>query len=190
MKTKVHVWHLEMTEQLPVAELPNPERRHYELRKVDTALPEFNRFLYLAVGADWQWHMRLGWTYADWQKFLTEPNTETWVAYDQGTPLGYFELQEQGLGSAEICYFGLLPEFIGQGYGRCLLEDAISKAWAIGGKRVWLHTCTLDHPQALPNYLARGFSVFDEEDFDDDLPDEPIQPWLEANKPHATSQSS
>ena len=60
----------------------------------------------------------------------------------------------------EIAYFGLLPEFIGKGYGKALLQDAIGKAWQAGGNRVWLHTCTLDHLQALNNYLARGFKVF------------------------------
>ena len=63
-----------------------------------------------------------------------------------------------------------------------LLEDAIANAWRLGGRRVWLHTCSLDHPQALNNYLARGFKVFHEETVIDDLPDTPIQPWIGANK--------
>ena len=63
-----------------------------------------------------------------------------------------------------------------------LLEDAIARAWVGGGKRVWLHTCTLDHPKALSNYLARGFEVFKEEDLEDEVPDGPVQPWPGANK--------
>ncbi len=190
MKTQVHIWHVEITDPSLIPEIPDSENHRYELKKVDVVLPEFNRFLYVAVGAQWQWHSRLGWTYDDWQEFLNQPDTETWVAYREGTPIGYFEVQGQENQSAEICYFGLLPEFIGQGYGRYLLEDAIKKAWTIAGKRVWLHTCTLDHPQALPNYLARGFRVFLEEDFIDELPDEAIQPWPGANKPRSIPRDS
>ena len=93
-----------------------------------------------------------------------------------------FELKNQRDGNVEIAYFGLIGEFIGRGFGKNLLEDAIRTAWTQGGKRVWLHTCTLDHPQALTNYLARGFKVFKEEEFEDNIPDEKIQPWPQAQK--------
>jgi GNAT superfamily N-acetyltransferase len=73
------------------------------------------------------------------------------------TPAGYFELREHDDGSAEIAYFGLLPAFIGRGWGKYLLTRATQAAWELGPNRVWLHTCTLDHPSALPNYLKRGF---------------------------------
>ena len=127
--------------------------------------------------------MRLSWSYEKWQKFVQNESTQTWVAYQNGTPIGYFELEAQARQSTEICYFGLLPEFIGKGYGKNLLQDAIHKAWQLGGKRVWLHTCTLDASQALSNYLGRGFKVFKEEDIIDNIPDAPIQPWPGANKP-------
>ena len=181
MKKNVHVWHVEITD--PSRITPPHPNKPYELRKADTALPEFNRMLYVAVGAPWLWYERLQWSYQEWISFLQRPTTETWVAYKGATPIGYFELEAQAAGSAEICYFGLLPEFIGKGFGGHLLRDAINKAWQLGGKRVWLHTCTLDHPQALPNYLARGFEVFKEEDITANLPDDPIQPWIRAAKP-------
>ncbi len=181
MKKDIHVWHLEMTEKQPDPDQTSP--RPYELKKTATCLPELNRFLYVAVGAQWQWYMRLKWSYAEWEAFLSRSNIETWIAYQEGTPIGYFELEAQMARSTEICYFGLLPEFIGKGLGKTLLEDAIARAWQLGGNRVWLHTCSLDHPQALPNYLSRGFKVFKEEDFVDDIPDEPIQPWQGAMKP-------
>ena len=180
MKQHVHVWHVEITDPTKLPEPSSGER--YILNKVDTVLPEFNRFLYVAVGSPWQWYMRLTWTYKEWLTFLKKPDVETWVAYRDGTPLGYFELEAQG-NSTEICYFGLLPQFVGQGYGKLLLSDAIHRAWQLSGKRVWLHTCNLDAPQALANYLARGFTVFKEEDFEDELPDEPLQPWHNARKP-------
>lgn len=181
MHKDVHVWHLELRDQStstqPFSELP------YELCKATVQLPELNRMLYVAVGAPWLWYERLAWSYAEWQTFLQRDNVETWIAYDGATPVGYFELEAQPRATAEICYFGLLPEFIGKGYGAHLLRDAIQKAWQLGAERVWLHTCTLDHPSALSNYQARGFTVFKEEDVHVKIPDEAIQPWLNANKP-------
>lgn len=181
MKKNVHVWHVEITDSGQITP-PLPDTP-YELRRGATCLPELNRMLYVAVGAQWLWYERLGWSYQKWQRFLSRPNTQTWVAYNGATPVGYFELEAQPAGAAEICYFGLLPEFIGKGFGGHLLRDAIDKAWQLGGKRIWLHTCTLDHPRALPNYQARGFQVFKEEDIVVNIPDEAIQPWQGANKP-------
>ncbi len=180
-KVKVHVWHVEMLEP------PEPKRessgRSYDLRQAVIPLPELNRFLYVAVGAPWIWYMRLPWTWQQWQEYLSSPNVQTWIAWIEGTPIGYFELEKQENDSVEIAYFGLIPRFIGKGHGRALLQDAIDKAWEFGGKRVWLHTCSLDHPRALDNYLARGFRVFREEDIEDEVPVEPIQPWESANRP-------
>ena len=76
-----------------------------------------------------------------------------------GASAGYFELQRQD-GGVEIVYFGLSPSFIGQGIGGWLLGRAVEEAWAMGARRVWLHTCTLDSERALPNYKARGFREF------------------------------
>jgi GNAT superfamily N-acetyltransferase len=83
----------------------------------------------------------------------------TWKA----APAGYFELKRHPDQSIEIAYFGLLPEYIGRGWGKYLLTEAVRTAWSMGPQRVWLHTCTLDHPAALPNYLRRGFQPFREE---------------------------
>jgi len=84
---------------------------------------------------------------------------------------GYFELQRGDDGSVEIVYFGLVPKFIGRGLGGPLLTRAVQEAWAMGGgaKRVWLHTCTLDSPRALPGYKARGFREFKTERLEVDI---------------------
>ena len=79
------------------------------------------------------------------------------------TPLGYYELAREPDGAVEIVYFGLVAEAQGRGLGRGLLTHAVRTAWASGATRVWLHTCTLDGPAALPNYLARGFRPVREE---------------------------
>lgn len=180
MQTHINIWHVEILDSklVPVNRPP----RTYDLKKLSSPLPEFNRFLYLAVGAPWNWYMRLNWTYQQWQAFLSRPGVETWVAYRDGTPIGYFELEQQHQGSVEIAYFGLISDFIGQGFGKTLLEDAIAAAWQLGGRRVWLHTCSLDHPRALENYLDRGFVIFKEEQIIDNLPHEPIEPWPNAGK--------
>ena len=128
--------------------------------------------------------MRLGWTWQQWYDYLDRDTVQTWVACQGATPVGYFELEQQQ-DAAEVVLFGLLPPFVGKGLGGWLLEDAISKAWALAQSRIWLHTCSLDHPMALPNYLARGFRVFEEEDLESEIPDEDLQPWEGANKPPA-----
>ena len=81
--------------------------------------------------------------------------------YLRGTPAGYFELDDQD-GDVEIAYFGLLPQFLGKGLGGGFLTAAVEKAWEMGAARVWVHTCSLDHPNALKNYQARGFQIYRE----------------------------
>lgn len=123
---------------------------------------ELNRFLYQLVGGPWHWTDKLAWTDEQWKSYVEDENLRTWVAYDGGTPAGYYELQRQRDGDVEIAYFGLAPGFIGKGYGAYLLYHAIRSAWDWHGtKRVWVHTCTLDHPGALSNYEARGLKVYD-----------------------------
>ena len=93
------------------------------------------------------------------------PELQTWIGYVRETPAGYFELDEQrenGNKQVELAYFGLLPSFVGRGVGGALLTEAIRRAWALGPQRVWVHTCTLDHPAALPNYQKRGFRIYDQ----------------------------
>lgn len=177
---KIHVWHIEMLDQ---GQATNEVMvKNYQLKKTEIPLPELNRFLYVTVGAPWTWYMRVSWSYQQWYDYLAGGNIQTWVAYKGATPAGYFELDIQKNKNVEIAYFGLVPEFIGKGHGKALLQDAINKAWKVGGNRVWLHTCSLDHPQALNNYLARGFKVFKEEEYVDQIPVDQIQPWEGASK--------
>ena len=177
---KIHVWHIEMVD--PADTTNESIEKSYDLKLVEVAMPELNRFLYVTVGAPWTWYMKLSWSYEEWKNYLSG-NIHTWVAYKGATPIGYFELELQVDNNVEIAYFGLVPEFIGKGHGKALLQDAITRAWELGGTRVWLHTCSLDHPQALRNYLARGFKVFKEEDLVDEIPVAAIQPWEGAGKP-------
>jgi GNAT superfamily N-acetyltransferase len=152
------------------------------IRQARLPCPELNRFLYTAVGGDWYWTDRLPWTYAQWRAWVEQPTLETWVAYVSGTPAGYFELEAQAEGQVELAYFGLLPQFIGTGLGGSLLTVAIERAWNMGAVRVWVHTCTLDHPGALANYCARGFRVFREETHAQELPEHSPGAWPGARR--------
>jgi GNAT superfamily N-acetyltransferase len=170
--TRVRTTYLEMGTPAalkPSGRLPEDVR----LVKVDPPSPELNRFLYVAVGDRWHWRDRLAWTRTRWMEWLERTDVETWVAYRGDAPAGYFELEAQEGGNVEIAYFGILPGFEGQGLGGYLVTEAARRAFAMrpGVGRVWLHTCTLDHPGALPNYLTRGFAIFREEEADVMLPE-------------------
>ncbi|MDX1605226.1 MAG: GNAT family N-acetyltransferase [Candidatus Competibacterales bacterium] len=144
--------------------------------RVERTVPEFNRFLYTAVGGEWYWIDRLGWNYGDWQRWLTQTGVETWVGYQNGAPVGYYELQrlEQ---SVNIAYFGLLSGAIGRGLGKRLLTHAVRRGWRHETRRLTLNTCSLDHPNALANYQARGFRVIRETREMRHLPPRAPGPW-------------
>lgn len=176
MLTKVTITHLEMTS--PDQLRPKtPSCPGYSIVRVTKPIPELNRFFYTAVGGAWYWIDRLPWTYADWLKYVDRPELATWMIMEEGAPAGYFELEKQPGDDVEIVYFGLLPQFVEARIGGWALTEAVQKAWAMGARRVWVHTCDLDHPRALANYLARGFRIFKTETKVEDLPEKPTGPW-------------
>jgi GNAT superfamily N-acetyltransferase len=130
------------------------------VRESSVSAPALNRFFYEQVGGPWQWLEKLNWTVKQWEDYVCRPQLRTWIGYQGGMPVGYYELEKQPDGSVKIAYFGLLQQFIGQGMGGALLTHAIESAWAWGATRVWVHTCTKDHPAALPNYQGRGMTIF------------------------------
>ena len=182
--TRVRTTHLEL--RSPVALKPSGRTPpDVFLIKAGKPSPELNRFLYTAVGGDYHWTDRLAWTWTQWMEWLARAEVETWVAYQAGTPVGYFELEAQEGGSVEIVYFGLLPSFTGQGLGGYLLTQAVHRAFAMGPAvtRVWVHTCTLDHPGAVAGYLVRGFAIFKQEEADMNLREDVSGPWPGAARP-------
>ncbi len=176
MNRVVITYHLEMKRR---AELRPPERTcaGLEVRRVAVPCPELNRFFYTAVGGDWFWIDRLPWNYERWLRYVSRPEIETWIGLAEGAPAGYFELDAQVDGDVEIAYFGLLPQYIGKGFGGRLLHRAAERGWERGATRVWVHTCSLDHPSALASYQRRGFKVFKEERALKELPDKSPGPW-------------
>ena len=131
-----------------------------EIRECVVKQPRLNRFLYEYVGGDWHWVDRLVWTAEQWRDYAANDNLRTFVAFRQGSIAGYYELQSQEGGSVEIRIFGLTPPFVGRGYGGPLLDNALANAFAWEARRVWVHTCSNDHPNALNNYLKSGFRIF------------------------------
>ncbi|MFT5593997.1 MAG: GNAT superfamily N-acetyltransferase [Oceanicoccus sp.] len=128
-----------------------------------------NKFLYSYVGGPWTWTDKLNDADNQWQAYAQDPKLHTWVAYYKGAIAGYFEMQQQAQGDVEIIQFGLTPEFVGKGMGGYLLTNALEQAWSLPNtKRVWLHTCSLDHPNAKANYEARGFTHYKTEQQADD----------------------
>jgi len=176
MRAHIVTHHLEITDP---AEL-RPARANgarYTWQRVAAPSPEFSRFLYRVVGGDWYWLYRIPWPRERWQAHVERPELSTWVGHIGGAPAGYAELELQAEQAVEILYFGLLPQFIGRGLGGALLTEAVRSAWALGARRVWLHTCNLDHPYALAHYQARGFRIFRVEEKDEEVPERSPGYW-------------
>jgi GNAT superfamily N-acetyltransferase len=123
----------------------------------------YYRFLYEAVGRDYDWTSRKKLSDHELAALLNDPRLEVHVLMADGVPAGFAELDRRRAGEIELVQFGLMPEFIGQGLGRFFLQWTIDKAWSYQPRRFWLHTDTKDHPAALPNYLKAGFLVYKEE---------------------------
>jgi GNAT superfamily N-acetyltransferase len=161
---RVHRVYLELRSPEQFRE-PSERRRDAPVRRVEQCAPELYRRLYAEVGGDWHWRDRAGWSDLRLAEHLADPRVGVWVMYAPDEPediAGYFELVMRD-DEVEIAYFGLRPGYFGQRLGAELLTRAVEEGWKLGASRVWLHTCSLDSPHALPNYLARGFTRFGEE---------------------------
>lgn len=134
------------------------------------------RVLYRAVGERWSWRDRLLLSDAALAAYLALPSVNVWALRVEGAVAGYFELQRYDDAHVEIMYFGLAPDYIGRGLGGWMLTRAIEEAFALNPSHVTVHTCTLDNPHALPNYLARGFTVSREERYVADVPSRTMAP--------------
>lgn len=139
------------------------------VRRLDHVPGSLYRYLYREVGRPWHWLDRWDWSDARVAEHLASGGVEIWLLTVANTPAGYFELHRTTQ-EVEICYFGLIPEFIGQRLGPALLTRAAQEAWTSAPQRVWLHTCSLDHPAALRNYQRVGFVPYREEQYDAKIP--------------------
>lgn len=157
---EVTVWDLEMTTDPGIAA---PQRTDLVLMQATEPAPELARFFYGEVGRDFNWRGRWEWTRDQWAAEADNPDHHMFTCWSGGAPAGYFTLDEHTqdtTGNTELVHFGLLPRFHGRGIGKWLLSAVIEQAWALPSThRLWLHTCSLDGPNAMANYLARGFEV-------------------------------
>ena len=126
---------------------------------------QINKFFYKNIGKKHKWTDRLVWSETDWIKYVESPKVETHILKIKDDLVGYFELIiHTNLQEIEIAYFGLLEEYHNKKLGGYLLSEAIKKSFMKRNiKRVWVHTCTLDHKNAIKNYLARGMTMYKKE---------------------------
>lgn len=157
----VTVYYLEM-HSLACRTVPAP-REGVTVDHVVNPSVAWYRDLYHRVGSDYYWLSRRKMSDEALAQVIGDPQTELHVLKVDGTIAGFAELDCRMAGEIEIVQFGLLPDFIGHGLGKWFLNRMILKAFSHSPRRLWLHTCTLDHPAALPNYLQAGFVLYKEE---------------------------
>jgi GNAT superfamily N-acetyltransferase len=138
-----------------------PPLANITVRHVKEPTIEFYRHIYDAVGGQWNWTSRKKLPDAELARIIGDPRVEIHILLVGDQPAGFAELDRRQPGEIELVQFGLVAEFIGRGMGRYFLQWVIDKAFSYNPQRFWLHTCTEDHPAALPNYLKAGFETFD-----------------------------
>ena len=147
-----------------------------ELNEPDNLLPDFiieliqpddfklNKFFYKNIGKSHHWVDRLIWTDKQWMNYTSDSSVKTFVLKKKDDLAGYFELIiHKDKKEVEIAYLGLLEEYHNQKLGSFLLSSAIRNSFKEKTNRVWVHTCSLDHKNALKNYLSRGMKIFKKE---------------------------
>ncbi|HEY1975993.1 MAG TPA: GNAT family N-acetyltransferase [Candidatus Baltobacteraceae bacterium] len=144
------------------APAPRAERTATVLTSVRWERPPLDEYraLFRLVGAPYLWFSRLELDDGALAAIIHDPDCEIYVARDAGEVAGWFELDFHQPGECELRFFGLVPEAIGTGAGRWLMNRVIERAWARPIRRFWLHTCTLDHPDAVDFYRRSGFTPF------------------------------
>jgi len=179
VKTKTN--YLEMRRQ-PTQVVSSP-REGIEITKVDKPSVEFYRHLYRSVGEQYNWVDRLVLSDERLRSIIQDDQVDVFVVSVSGETAGYSELDRRASNEIELVYFGLFPDFLGLGLGKYFLHWSLQEAWSFEPDRVWVHTCDLDHPAALPIYLKAGFTVYDEKVIDQMIPDENgAQPYQEKGK--------
>ena len=128
---------------------------------------QLNKFFYKQIGKNHHWIDRLSWSENHWIDYVSSPNLYTYILKKDDEMLGFFELlHHKDKSEIEIAYLGLLEEYIGNKFGGYILSEAIKKSFKHEGvARVWVHTCSLDHKNALKNYLSRGMKIFNSKEF-------------------------
>ena len=157
-KVKRNYLEIRSIKELVAANKPN---ENINLEKVDPPDFQLNKFFYKKIGKNHRWTDRLSWKDENWINYINNSSVVTYILKNKEDLVGYFEqnFNNQKL-ECEIAYFGILEEYFGKKLGGYLLSEAIKKSFEKNSKRVWVHTCSLDHKHALNNYISRGMKIF------------------------------
>jgi GNAT superfamily N-acetyltransferase len=158
----VSVYYLELFE-CPDRSVPPPREGLTVIHAIHPTVAYY-RFIYEAVGDDYHWFSRRKMSDEELAALIHDPQVEVHVLHVDGVPAGYVELDRRNEGEIEIPQFGLTADFIGQGLGKWFLRWVIERTFGYGVPRLWLHTCSLDHPIALENYKKAGFVEYKREE--------------------------
>ena len=163
MNKKVERNYLEINFLKDLKESPHFSEK-YSVNLVDPVDFQLNKFFYKNIGKNHHWIDRLVWTEKQWIEYVSDKDVKTYVLKNEKDLAGYFELNlHPKKNEVEIAYLGLLEEYHNKKLGSYLLSIAIKNSFLNKPKRVWVHTCSLDHKNALNNYLSRGMKVYKEE---------------------------
>ena len=155
--------YLEITSLKDFNDVKNPSDK-YVVNRVDSEDFQINKFFYKNIGKKYQWIDRLVWADQNWIDYVSDNKLSTYILKDKEEMAGYFELIfYQDTRETEIAYFGILEEYFNKKLGGFLLSEAIKISFSLGSSRVWVHTSSLDHKNALKNYIARGMKIFKSE---------------------------
>ena len=133
----------------------------YSLKLIDPINFQLNKFFYKNIGKSHKWIDRLSWSEENWINYVSDKNVKTYVFKFKDDLVGFFELiYHPQKNETEIAYFGILEEYQNKKLGSYLLSEAIKQSFKNNENRVWVHTCSLDHKNALKNYIARGMKIF------------------------------
>ena len=152
--------YLEISSSQDLKEVSKP-LEDYSLNLLDPINFQLNKFFYKNIGKKHKWIDRLVWTETQWINYVSNKNVKTFIFKNKEDLVGFFELIfHPEKREIEIAYFGLLEEYQNKKLGSYLLSEAIKRSFEYSIKRVWLHTCSFDHKNALSNYVARGMKIF------------------------------
>ena len=160
MIEKISRTYLEIKSLNDLNEIEKP-KENYSINLVDPIDFQLNKFFYKQIGKNHYWIDRLEWSDQNWTEYVSNPNVFTFILKEKDNMAGFFELIfHKDKFEVEIAYLGLLEKYTEKNLGSFLLSEAIKESFINNVKRVWAHTCSLDHKNALNNYLSRGMKVY------------------------------
>ena len=163
MIEKIYRSYLEIKSLGELKEVNKPSENYF-IELADPKDFQLNKFFYKNIGKNCNWVDRLIWTELDWTKYISDEKLSTYILKNKNEMAGYFELLfNKETKEVEIAYFGILAEYFGNKLGGYLLSEAIKKSFNLNCQKVLVHTCSLDHPNALLNYISRGMKIYKKE---------------------------